>query len=398
MSKVLPRYFYPTTDVGMSLTGGLDTRMVMAGRPAGVQVGACYTYGGVYQRCYDVQVAEEIAAATGGSHHTLPLGDDFFSNFLEHAEESVWLTDGCLDVAGTHEVYYSRQARRLAPVRLTGNYGSEILRSASTFKYLPPSPTLFDAAVAGSLDEARQTFAEIRAVHPVSYAAFRQIPWQLFGRLAAAQSQLISRTPYMDNDIVSLMYQAPAGLRRTKDICLRLIADLSPLLAGIRTDMGDGGEGSSVTQFALKAYRYLLFKAEWYYGGGMPDFLTRFDHNPLARRLESLFVGSHKIEHYRLWFRDQLFDWVNAVMSDSRAAERPYLNRQSYYALLKTHQKRAGNCLDEISKLSTLELIQRSLLSATNPRYGKRVALQPNLQEKTHPSSSAAGTSRWRSA
>ena len=95
----------------------------------------------------------------------------------------------------------------------------------------------------------------------------------------------------------------------------------------------------------------------------MPDWLTRFDHNALTRRLETLFIGTHKIDHYRLWFRDQLFRYIDEVLSDGPASTRPYLDRHYYEGLTKAHRERTGNHVNEISKLVTLELIQRSLLS-----------------------------------
>src|SRR5262249_4475485 len=144
MSRILPAYFYPVRDVGLSLTGGLDTRMVMAGRPPQVKSGACYTYAGIYRRCFDVEVASKIATECGQRHHVIHLEEDFFREFSRLAEETVWLTDGCLDLLAAHEVYFSRRSRQLAPIRLTGNYGSEILRGASTFKCCPPSQTPFD--------------------------------------------------------------------------------------------------------------------------------------------------------------------------------------------------------------------------------------------------------------
>jgi asparagine synthase (glutamine-hydrolysing) len=382
MSRLLPTYFCPAEKVGLSLTGGLDTRMIVAGRPPSVKPGACYTYGGVYRRCFDVQVAQEIATASGNPHHIIPLENDFFQRFSTFADETVWMTDGSLDIFGAHELYFSRRARQLAPIRLTGNYGSEIMRSASTFKYLPPPQTLLDGEFRQSLKQAQSTFNEICAVHSVSFAAFSQIPWQLFGRLAAAQTQLIVRAPYTDNDLVALMYQAPPELRRSKDAALRLISDLSPALAAIKTDMGDGGNGLAIARSVRKTYRYLLFKAEWYYSGGMPNWLTRFDHNPLARQLEATFVGSHKIEHYRLWFRDQLFDYVSDMLNDRQTSSRPYLNRDQYKLLVRAHTTRTGNYMNEINKLLTLELIQRSLLDANHHRARAGRPLHLNQQEK----------------
>jgi hypothetical protein len=108
-------------------------------------------------------------------------------------------------------------------------------------------------------------------------------------------------------------------------------------------------------------------------------------HNPVARRLESTFVGSHKIEHYRLWFRDQLHEYVSDVLSDVHTANRPYFKRVEVGRLLDAHRKRSGNHQNEISKIISLELIQRSLLSASythaQPRPANRVAAAPMARQ-----------------
>ena len=362
MGKVLPSYFKASAPVGLSLTGGLDTRIVMAGIPPGGGRMPAYTYAGVYRDCFDVQVAREVAEACGQTHQVLGLNEDFFRDFGVHAERTVWLTDGSLDLCGTHEVYFSRQARQLSPVRLTGNYGSEVLRSVSTFKFDPPSDVLFDRGMAPYTSEAERTFAEVRAEHPVTFSAFKEVPWNLFGRLAAAQSQLTLRSPYMDNEVVRLMYQAPPNTRETNETSLRLIADLNPRLARIGTDMGYGGVSPAPVARVRQLYRYLLFKAEWYYNAGMPQWVARYEQMLPLRAFEPLFLGRHKIEHYRLWLRNQAKSYVSDLLADPKSASRPYLNRRGYDALVAWHHNGQRNCLNEINKTVTLELLQRLLI------------------------------------
>ena len=45
----------------MSLTGGLDTRMIMAWQKAKPGSLPCYTFGGMLRDCQDVIVAREVA-------------------------------------------------------------------------------------------------------------------------------------------------------------------------------------------------------------------------------------------------------------------------------------------------------------------------------------------------
>jgi asparagine synthase (glutamine-hydrolysing) len=361
VSGVLPAYFRSTVPVGLSLTGGLDTRIVMAGRPAKAEPMPSYTYAGVSRECFDVRVARQVATTCGEPYHVLGLGPDFFENFDEFAEQTIWLTDGYLSLCSSHEIYYSRLARQLSPVRLTGNYGSEVLRSHSTFKYRPPPQALFDPAVLTSVGQAAESFADIRADHPVTFAAFKEVPWHLFGMWSLAQSQLVLRSPYMDNDLVALLYRAPPNSRETKETSRRLIADMNPRLAAIPTDMGYMGDTVAPVATVRRWHRYAQFKAEWYYSFGMPQWLARFDRALPLRLSEPLFLGSHKIANYRLWFQNELMDYVQSTLSDARAASRPYLNREGYAALVSAHSSGRRNCVNELDRVLTLELINRLL-------------------------------------
>jgi asparagine synthase (glutamine-hydrolysing) len=365
LSTAVPSYFGGCNPVAVSLTGGLDTRMIMAGRPSAAQPLPCYTYGGIYRKCFDIDVARQVARACGQPHRVLPLGDDFFVNFGDYADQTVWLTDGCLDLCGAHEVYFSRAARQIAPVRITGNYGSEIVRSVSTFKPSPISQTLFTPDFQLVIEQTLTSFDDVRRGHALSTAAFKEIPWHLHGRLAAARSQLVVRSPFMDNRIVSLMYQATDDFRRKNDAVLRFIADTNPTLAAIETDMGYVGHRSHTTSSWRSFYRYLLFKAEWYYNAGMPVWFSRFDRNPVMRSLEPLFLGSHKIEHYRRWFSDRLFDYTQSVLTDNTSATRPYLDSRGYRDLVQNHESGIGNNMNEITRLITLELVQRLLIKGS---------------------------------
>lgn len=363
LRRILPPYFSsPTEPVGLSLTGGLDTRIVVAGMPDGGERHPCYTYGGIYRDCFDIQIARRISSACGLPHVVIPLEKDFFDNFRDHAEQSVRVTDGCLDITGAHEIYYSTRARHYSPVRLTGNYGSEVLRNVSTFKLSPVTAELLCPDAVRRVDRARQEHEELRATHPVSFAAFCMVPWHLAGRRLAADSMLVLRSPYLDNDLVRLIYRAPAGARESSEASVDAIRAMSPRLAAIPTDMGYGGQSRPFVGTMDRLYRYLLFKAEWYYNMGMPDVGVRHERHVPLRALERFFLGTHKIEHYRLWFRNELKASLLDILSGSTAASRSYVARPGLRRLLNDFDQERRNCARDVSRLASLELVQQTLI------------------------------------
>jgi asparagine synthase (glutamine-hydrolysing) len=354
-----PRYFRPQEKIGMSLTGGLDTRMILAYlNPKPAQL-PCYTFGGVYRDSADVKIAREIATLCNQPFKVIRLEKDFLSNFPKLAERTVYITDGSMDVSGSPDLYANKLARDIAPIRMTGNYGSEVLRSNIAFKPNPPCEQLFNEDFYKHIQEASTTFTEIRRGHPLSFVVAKQAPWHHYGRLSVEQSQLTVRSPFLDNDLVGMVYQAPPESRTGSDISLRLIRDGNSSLAELVTDRGFGGDSNYFFPSSKRLIQDLLFKAEYAYDYGMPQWLARLDSIFQSWHLERLFLGRHKFYHFRIWYKNELSCYVREILLDRRTANRSYWNSDFIIKMVEGHLKGECNYTTEIHKIITMELIHR---------------------------------------
>lgn len=360
--NILCRYFSSKEPIAMSLTGGLDTRMILActdNRPGELP---CYTFGSIYRDTFDVRVARKVADACHQPYYVLVPDNKFFSDYHSYAEETIYISDGCLDVSGSYDLYLNRLARKIAPIRMSGKFGSEVLRSFSFFKAVPLSLRLLHPDFNDFVQEAGRTLSGIGGGHKLSFTLFKEFPWHEYGRLSVEQSQLTYRTPYMDNDLVGLAYRAPEGARSTREIPLRLIKEGNPDLFYIITDLGYAGKSNFLFSKSVQFLRWFLFKAEWYYNVGMPHWLARLDHAFGALSPGSLILGRHKIDHYRMWLRNELSDYVQDVLLDRRTANRPYLNKKFLEEMVRCHLKGDRNYTNEINKALSAELIHRLLI------------------------------------
>ena len=361
LSRVLPRYFRGKEQVAVSLTGGVDSRMVMAwaSRPPGTL--PCYTFGGMFRDCRDVQVARQVAKLCQHPHQTILVGRDFLADFPTLAEKTVYVTDGAMEVSGAPDLFANRKARQIAPVRLTGNFGGEILRSIVAFRPRAAHPGLFEEAFARVVGAAAETYSnEIRG-NRLAFIAFKQVPWHHHPRLALEESQLTLRSPYLDNDLVALAFQAPAESTGGNELSLRLIAEGNRALSQIGTDSGAFYRPMTVVTYLRHVYQKFTFKAEYAYDAGMPQWLARLDHvAPL--HLERLFLGRHKFYHFRLWYRNELSKYIKEVLLDSRARNRPYLNGACLERIVTHHIKGYCNYTGEIHRVLTSELMHRQLI------------------------------------
>jgi asparagine synthase (glutamine-hydrolysing) len=298
-------------------------------------------------------------------HHVLRLGNTFLANFHQNAEKTIYISDGYFGVQNSYEVYLNRLARDIAPIRITGNYGGELLRSIQgILKAEPFNSELFNADLRPYFETARQTVENLyeAADHPLTSNLFMEIPW--FRNIGAVieQSQLTLRSPYLDNDLVSLFYRCPPELKNRHDLSLRLIKDGNKNLAAIPTDRGFGGNRIFLLSRIAEIYYEFLFKTEYIYNYGMPQSFAAIDGLLKNFKLERFFLGHHKFAHFRIWYRDQLADYIKDILLDSKTLNRSYLKKRNVEKILAAHISGFRNYTIEISKLISVELLHRLLL------------------------------------
>ena len=357
----LPRYFEGPERIGMSLTGGLDTRILMAWHKAEPNSLPCYTWGSTYRDHEDVKIARRVAKTCGQRHQVITAGPEFLSRFAHYAERSIFLADGCLDLSRSPDLYVQEKAREIAPIRMVGTYGSEIMMQAVMFKAQQPTPGLFEP-LGEQISAGVQTYSASRKMHPVSFVAFRQSPWHHYGVLGLEQTQVGIRAPYLDNDFVKTVYRAPSSdvLAVNANARVQLIRDGNPALARIGTDRGASGLNSMFSHWYLEFF----FKAEYAYDMGMPQWMARIDHTFAPLHLERIWLGRHKPFHFRVWYRDELANYVREILLDQRSLARPHVVPKGVRAVVNGHLRGDRNYTTEIDRLLTLELAHRLFLDS----------------------------------
>jgi asparagine synthase (glutamine-hydrolysing) len=361
-SHILPRYFRGRQRVAVSLTGGIDTRMIMAWAPCQPFKIPCYTFGGIYRESADVKIAREIASVCQQKHETITVNKKFFAEFPALAKRAVYYTDGTMDVSGAVELFVNRLVKSIAPIRLTGNYGDQVLRGVMGFKPAKLNERMFDAEFLDKVRNGIGTYNEISRGSSKSFWAFKQLPWHHYSRLALENTQITPRSPFLDNELMAVAFQAPSAAARSVDTSLRLIADGDPALGKIATDRGVRFKPIPFVNRIERLYHELTIKAEYAYDYGMPQWLTKIDNRFASMHFEKYFLGRHKYYHFRTWYRNELADYVKGIILDPRTIGLPFFRGKYLEEIVECHIKGERNFTREINCILTCALLQRNLI------------------------------------
>ena len=211
------------------------------------------------------------------------------------------------------------------------------------------------------VDQGLATHRQEAAVHPLTFIAFKQMPWLHRARLAVERAALTPRTPFLDPKLVQLAYQAPPDHRTSPEPLLRLIAARSRKLAAIPTDRGLRHPPRPLITPLRAALGEATARAEYFWDYGMPRWLAPLERALHTLRPERLFLGRHKFAHFRLWYREPLAGTVRELLAGYDA---PGFEPGSTNRVVEEHLTGRVNRTRELHQLLTLRLIEKEILQS----------------------------------
>ncbi len=200
----------PGETTGVLLSGGLDSRAVLAAAPASARLHAV-SFG--QEGCADLAVARHVARLRGVPHDIVTLDA---TNWLAPRLDALWLSGASSGLQHMHGVEAQPVCRELFAEYLSGFGGDNLVRG----DYLQSKRVLdrFDADyIADYLHCDRDVLEGLD-----QYARFDRCDHYLFDtqvrRLWAAprsheRTYLFERAPFMDNAVVDLVYMLPDRMR-----------------------------------------------------------------------------------------------------------------------------------------------------------------------------------------
>lgn len=318
-------------ELGLSLSGGIDSRLVLAalchlGRPV-----STYTLG--VDGCADQVIADRLARLAGARHRFFALDDRYLGQFLPQLRRMVALTDGMYLSHGLTEMLALGFLEGQEPRVLLRGHGGELakaslawpfhtdgrihaMRSVSEFvpyflervNYITPGPhagDLFQPAWAEKMEGAAQCSLEESLagldLAPADLCSYLYLTEQ-HRRFTIASLELFRnavevRLPLVDAGFLTALLGGAAGWRDDTSLHKSLIARLAPRLLRVRNSNTGAPAGA----------------------GALRETVMDKVNTGLKR------LGVHGWRHYHsfdAWMRERLQEAVQAVVLSPRALER----------------------------------------------------------------------------
>ena len=229
LSTVLPRYFAGRQQLGIAMTGGLDTRVILACHPPAPGSLPSYTFGGMFRESQDVRIGRRIAGICQQNHVVIEVGKEFLQGFGGYLEQSIYLSEGTVDAYRAADLYLSKKVRKIAP----GKDRRNLWERDSAASLSCSRPRIFQAACWRAISivksPSQRTLMRLcgsRIQSPLLRSGNRRgttmESWHW------KRASLTVHSPFLSNEFVRAAYWAPGNGGTGDDVRLRLIRDGSP--------------------------------------------------------------------------------------------------------------------------------------------------------------------------
>jgi len=256
-----------TENLGISLSGGLDSRTILANiDPNRPLTSVCLGMEG----SIDHDSAAEMARLTGRPHHRYVLNTEFLAHFEEHLRHMVHLTDGhylsqCIVIPTLPlyrelgiEVLLRGHAGELMHMEKAYNFSLNkeamglnssadleawLFRRLRTYMLDAVDGSLFTPAFQGHIDDqARESlqgcFRESEGMQPLLHRVWHMFISQRLRRETAMSmmefgSVVETRLPFLDNDLIDALLSAPPEMKLSETIQAHILQRRLPAFLNV---------------------------------------------------------------------------------------------------------------------------------------------------------------------
>lgn len=211
--KAVQRRFDPTENIGIALSGGLDSRAIFAAvnHLYPDHKGYAYTFG--IDGCDDIQIAKQVIARSQWDYQEFHFTN---GNWFIPRIEKIWNTDGMQDMKHMHGGEFFDMIAEKMVINLNG-YSGDVILGGGFLTCIPLNVRANEMNIKiffkqyAHLVDANNDFYEIERVEPILQMN-RIRRFTAMGTVNGL-ARVEQRKPFFDNDVVELIYSLPDEYR-----------------------------------------------------------------------------------------------------------------------------------------------------------------------------------------
>ncbi len=295
--------------IGITLSGGLDSRAILAAVPENYKPLHTFTFG--QESCEDIKIASRVSKIKRATHHILIVNSD---NWLMPRVNGVWKSDASFSLLHMHGIEFCDEYKSYVDFNLNGIWGGTI---GGLFINMSPN-------------QSEEYGLKNRSRRFTSQA------------LALGEAWLIHRRPFSDKEFSDLVFSIPKSLRQNSYIYNKMLLSTFP---EYYNNIPWQTTGYPIS-YPNRLVKLLKFKNR------VVNKLKRE-----SQRFGFNFRDLRSYTDYPAWIRQEpAKSFFENLFLNKNALYPEYIDRNKIHSYLRDHRERKANYHNELCLALTFEL------------------------------------------
>jgi len=211
--------------IGISLSGGLDSRAILAAVPGDYKQLHTFTFG--QKGCDDIKIAQKISEIKGATHHSYYMSS---KDWFKKRVENVWRVDGNLNLLHMHALESTFYMKKYFDINLNGFAGDLVLGgSYLRSKHLD---TKINSKIVNEKTNCKKEISNFKDWYLIDktdpYFINNRVRRFTNGGTMLVAQLIEQRKPFFDNNVIDFVYSLPDSLRYESHIYNKMLLSAFP--------------------------------------------------------------------------------------------------------------------------------------------------------------------------
>jgi asparagine synthase (glutamine-hydrolysing) len=324
--------------IGINLSGGLDSRAILAATPESYKPLHTFTFG--QKGCQDLKIASKVSGIKGARHHALYMDSN---NWLLPRVSQVWKADGT-NLMHMHQVPFLNEQKSYIDVGLNGFAGDLVLGGSYLREY--NLDTKIDSSIAtkiGQIEIGDGDFSDWYTIQKTDPYFINNRVRRFTNSGPISTGKLIEpRFPFWGNKLIELVYSVPDILRYKNHIYAKMLLSAFP---DYYHNIPWQKTGCPIS-YPQKLVKLITLKNR--------------AANKLRRHLQRCGLSQKDLTYYAdypLWIRqDPAMSFFEKVLLSKSVLFADYIDKNEIRSALRGHMTGRHDCSNRLCLALTFEL------------------------------------------
>jgi len=357
--NILPKYLRSKHKIGIPITDNRYTRALIPNLTLSSDRTFGYAFSGLQKSSFDADFCKTISNLLNIDHHIYRVDSSFYDQIPDWFDKTIYTSDGYCDLESAYYLSLNKQIRNHANVKVTGNH-ADLFFPVLGIEKNPSKDLLISNHKMRKIFDQHFLDHSVLNTHKDKFNP-KHMEDTKYGHYVCERSQIPERAPFIDNDLIRVLYQAKPGISSQRIILETLFSNIEKPLKNDKDNIIENSFMNIFSKNTDTLCKRIHKEIEYQYIYKLPSLISKIDYSLRKTKIKSILSERFYLLNYRIIFRDNLSSYLRDTILCPNSYIRSFTKTKKVKKIIDYHLRGDSNYIGPIKQLLAIELLNKHI-------------------------------------